>query len=155
MSYRLISVSLLSVAVMLLSAGAVLAADAPAAKASAPAAKASAPAAKASAAKAAPGQAAEPAAAASRPAKIARPAKPAAVPRIPAEQLVDINSATAEELKKLPGIGAEEAAKIIAGRPYGSKSWLHTKNVLSEEKYQTIRELVAAKDAARHMAKKK
>ncbi len=148
MSYRLISVSLLSVAAMLLSAGSALAADAPAAKASAPAAKASA-------AKAAPGQAAEPAAAASRPAKIARPAKPAAVPRIPAEQLVDINSATAEELKKLPGIGAEEAAKIIAGRPYGSKSWLHTKNVLSEEKYQTIRELVAAKDAARHMAKKK
>ncbi len=154
MSYRLFSVSLLSAAVIVLSAGTVMAADAPAAKASAPAAKVSAPAAKASvpAAKASTAKPAEPATAASRP---KRPAKPAAAPRIPADQLVDINSATAEELKKLPGIGAEESAKIIAGRPYGSKSWLHTKNVLSDEKYQTIRELVAAKDAARHMEKKK
>ena len=149
MSYRLISVSLLSAAAVLLSAGPVLGADAPAAAAKASAPKAAAS--KAAAPQAAASQLAEPA----KPAKPARPAKPPKTPPVPAKQLVDINTAKADELKKLPGIGDEEAAKIIAGRPYGSKSWLKTKNILPDEQYQTIRDLVAAKDAAKHLAKKK
>ena len=144
MSYRLIFVSLLSAAAMLFGNAAVHAADAPA-----PVAKASA--AKAPTAKPAAPKADAPKLAASHPSRKTRPAKPPKTPRIPAAQLVDINTAKADELKKLPGIGDAEAAKIIAGRPYGSKSWLHTKNILSPEKYEPIRELVAAKDAARHM----
>ena len=47
--------------------------------------------------------------------KSAKVGKPAAKVK-----LVDINSASKAELKKLPGINDAEADKIIAGRPYGS-----------------------------------
>src|ERR1700690_4102541 len=57
-------------------------------------------------------------------------AKAAARPK-----LVDINSATKAQLKKLPGIGDAEADKIIAGRPYLSKANLLTQNVLSRGQY--------------------
>jgi len=57
---------------------------------------------------------------------------------------VNINSASAEQLKKLPGIGDAEAAKIIAGRPYGSKAWLVTNNIISEELYHPLSGLIAA-----------
>ena len=71
-------------------------------------------------------------------------------------KLVDINSAKAEELKKLPGIGDAEAEKIIAGRPYGSKAWLVGHNILSPDKYPAIQNLVIAKqptgDAAKNAA---
>jgi DNA uptake protein ComE-like DNA-binding protein len=67
---------------------------------------------------------------------------------------VDINSASSDELMKLPGVDEADAAKIIAGRPYGSKSWLMTHKVLSAEKYQAISSLIAAKNAARHTKKK-
>jgi len=63
-----------------------------------------------------------------------------------AVQPVDINSATKAELKKLPGIGdAEEAARIIAGRPYLSKAHLQTHNIISPVQYQALRELVVAR----------
>jgi hypothetical protein len=67
---------------------------------------------------------------------------------------VDINTASKDELMKLPGIGDSEAAKIIAARPYGSKSWLMTHNVLSQDKYQAISSLVAAKNAGSYTFKK-
>ncbi|MEI8162619.1 MAG: helix-hairpin-helix domain-containing protein [Betaproteobacteria bacterium] len=57
---------------------------------------------------------------------------------------VNINSASAEQLKKLPGIGDAEAAKIIAGRPYGSKAWLVTNNIISEGLYDSLKTLIAA-----------
>lgn len=69
---------------------------------------------------------------------------------------VDINSATSEELKKLPGIGDAEAAKIIAGRPYGSKAWLVTKNIIDGGLFEGIKKLIIArqpfKDAAKNAA---
>jgi DNA uptake protein ComE-like DNA-binding protein len=60
-------------------------------------------------------------------------------------KLVDINSAKKEELKTLPGITDAEADKIIAGRPYGSKAWLSTHNILPAGVYENIRTLVIAK----------
>jgi competence protein ComEA len=59
--------------------------------------------------------------------------------------LVDINSAGRQELKKLPGIGDAEADKIIAGRPYLSKAHLQTRNIVSPLAYQSLRELVVAR----------
>lgn len=60
-------------------------------------------------------------------------------------KLVDINSASKAELKKLPGIGAAEADKIIAGRPYLSKAFLVTKNIIPEKTYWPIRHQIVAK----------
>jgi DNA uptake protein ComE-like DNA-binding protein len=60
-------------------------------------------------------------------------------------KLVDINNAGMAELKTLPGIGDAEAIKIIEGRPYGSKAWLATRNILSSEVYDGLSTRVIAK----------
>jgi len=73
----------------------------------------------------------------------AGPAKARA--RAPEVVPVDINSASREELKKLPGIGAAEADRIVAGRPYLSKAHLQTRNIVSPMVYQGLRERVVAR----------
>lgn len=77
-------------------------------------------------------------------------AKPKASAKI---TLVDINSASAAELKKLPGITEADAAKIIAGRPYGSKAWLVSNKVLTQDKYSAIRQRIIAKQPYKDAAK--
>lgn len=71
-------------------------------------------------------------------------------------KLVDINTASVEELSKLPGIAAEDAAKIVAGRPYGSKAWLVTQSVIPEAKFHSISAFIVAKqpfsDASKSVA---
>ena len=66
---------------------------------------------------------------------------------------VDINSASAEQLKKLPAIGDAEAARIIAGRPYGSKAWLVTNNIIDSGVYEGIRTRIIAKQPYKDGAK--
>lgn len=60
-------------------------------------------------------------------------------------KLVDINSASKAELKKLPNIGDAEADKIIAGRPYLSKANLVTQSILPREIYDGLKARVIAK----------
>lgn len=72
----------------------------------------------------------------------AKPKSKAATANI---KLVDINSATTVELKKLPGVGDAEAGKIIAGRPYLSKAFLVTHKIISEADYQRLRTLIVAR----------
>lgn len=60
------------------------------------------------------------------------------------EKTVDINHASLSELKTLPGIGDAEAAKIVAGRPYKSKSWLVTHHVINGGIYEGIKRRVVA-----------
>lgn len=77
------------------------------------------------------------------PGPMAHPAKTRAPPATP-EKLVDINSADRKELMTLPGIGAAEAAKIIANRPYLTKTELVTKQVLPTGPFLSLKNKVVA-----------
>ena len=68
-------------------------------------------------------------------------------------KLVNINGATREELKKLPGIGNTEADKIIAGRPYASKADLVTHNIITRAVYEPVKKLIIAKQPYKDGAK--
>ena len=79
------------------------------------------------------------------PAPAAAKGKPKRYKAVPAGQLVDINGATKEELKKLPGVTDTYADKIIAGRPYLTKAHLVTHNVLPAGLYESIKKRIVAK----------
>jgi DNA uptake protein ComE-like DNA-binding protein len=73
---------------------------------------------------------------------------PAAKTTPVAVDLVDLNSASLDQLKTLDGIGDALAAKIVAGRPYKSKLELKKKKIIPAATYKKIADKIIAKQAA-------
>jgi DNA uptake protein ComE-like DNA-binding protein len=83
--------------------------------------------------------------AASAPAGVASsPLRPGKKPPAAPVKLVDINSASLQQLKTLPGIGDAEAKKIIAHRPYLTKTQLVSKGVLPTGPFLSLKRQVVA-----------
>jgi len=72
-------------------------------------------------------------------------AKPASSPA--SSKLIDINSASAEQLKSLPGVGEAYSAAIIKNRPYANKTQLLSRKVVPQATYDKISGLIIAKQS--------
>jgi hypothetical protein len=60
-------------------------------------------------------------------------------------ELVDLNAASVDELKQLPGVSEAQAKKIVESRPFKRNDELITKKILSVAAYDAIKEHLAAK----------
>jgi DNA uptake protein ComE-like DNA-binding protein len=75
----------------------------------------------------------------------AKKAQPALNPAPP----IDINSASREQLKTLPGIGDVEADRIVSARPYHSKADLAERDVIPTGVYVSLKGRIIAKQKSK------
>lgn len=75
----------------------------------------------------------------------AAPAKAEAKKTDAKAEIIDINTASKDQLKALPGIGDEYSKKIIENRPYKKKDQLVSKKVIPKATYDKIKDRIIAK----------
>src|ERR1035437_1151880 len=69
-------------------------------------------------------------------------ATPAQMAKAAATDKLDINTATKDQLKELPGIGDTYSQKIIDGRPYRTKLDLVHKKIIPQATYDKVKNLI-------------
>jgi competence protein ComEA len=76
--------------------------------------------------------------------------KPAETQNAPSKtKPLDINSASIEDLKALPGIGNAYAQKIVDNRPYQKKDQLVSRKIIPEATYNKIKDRIIAMQGSR------
>ena len=78
------------------------------------------------------------------PAPAAKPTQSISQKIAASKDLLDINTATAAQLKALPGMGDEYVRRIIAGSPYTAKNQLTTRGILPQAAYESIKDQIIA-----------
>jgi hypothetical protein len=89
-----------------------------------------------------------PAVAADKEAKDAAKMPMAAQKAPAAAEKLDLNTASEQELRQLPGIGDVHSKAIVKGRPYRGKDELVERKILTQSVYEKIKDQVIAKNAA-------
>jgi competence protein ComEA len=82
-------------------------------------------------------------------AKPAAPVTQAAAAKPSRGTLLDINTATPDQLKQLPGVGDAFAKRIVDGRPYTAKNQLLSRGILPKATYEGISDGIIAKRVAK------